>query len=112
MISSEEISNLFIKACNATPLFDFLFITSNQTSPETTTFNPYFSKSTNFGNTLNSVGSGNIQNDVSITLDMPNVTDYNTFVTQLQRDTRFENIVKAMTVDQLSGKNTLTKLKY
>ena len=64
------------------------------------------------GNTLNSVGSGNIQNDVSITLDMPNVTDYNTFVTQLQRDTRFENIVKAMTVDQLSGKNTLTKLKY
>lgn len=64
------------------------------------------------GNTLSSIGAGNIQNDVSITLDMPNVTDYNTFVTQLQRDTRFENIVKAMTVDQLSGKNTLTKLKY
>ena len=57
-------------------------------------------------------GDTSIQNDVTIVLDLPNATDYNSLVTQLQRDTRFENIVKAMTVDQLSGKNSLSKLKY
>ena len=68
--------------------------------------------------TIESLGSNsqlatnNVQNDVNITLDMPNVTDYNSFVTQLQKDSRFENIIKAMTIDQLSGKSTLTKLKY
>ena len=58
------------------------------------------------------LATNNVQNDVNITLDMPNVTDYNSFVTQLQKDSRFENIIKAMTIDQLSGKSTLTKLKY
>lgn len=58
------------------------------------------------------LATNSVQNDVNITLDMPNVTDYNSFVTQLQKDSRFENIIKAMTIDQLSGKSTLTKLKY
>lgn len=45
-------------------------------------------------------------------IKIDHVEDYNDFVTQLQQDPQFEKIVKAMTVDMLAGKSSLSKYKY
>jgi hypothetical protein len=55
--------------------------------------------------------SGNISNDIKMNITLPNVTDYDSFVTQLKSDKRFEKIVQSMTVDQVLNKNSLLKNK-
>lgn len=55
--------------------------------------------------------SGHISNDIKMNITLPNVTDYDSFVTQLKSDKRFEKIVQSMTVDQVLNKNSLLKNK-
>ena len=55
-------------------------------------------------------GNYDIQQSVAITL--PNVTNYNEFVSELQRDKKFEKMIQDMTVNQLTNKNALAKYKY
>lgn len=55
---------------------------------------------------------GNISNDIQMNITLPNVTDYNSFVTQLQSDKRFEKIIQSMTTDRMLGKNSLNKHKF
>lgn len=54
---------------------------------------------------------GNISNDIKMNISLPNVTDYDSFVTKLKSDKRFEKIVQSMTVDQVLNKNSLFKNK-
>ena len=56
--------------------------------------------------------NNNITNDISMNITLPNVTDYNSFVTQLQSDKRFEKIIQSMTSDRMLGKNSLNKYKF
>lgn len=55
--------------------------------------------------------SGHVSNDIKMNITLPNVTDYNSFVTQLKSDKRFEKIVQSMTIDQVLNKNSLSKNK-
>ena len=60
---------------------------------------------------LNGVG-GNISNDIQMNITLPNVTDYNSFVTQLKNDKQFEKIIQSMTIDRAMGRNSLSKNKF
>lgn len=59
------------------------------------------------------VGSvGTTFGDFNITIPIEHVEDYNDFVTQLQRDPKFEQMIQAMTTDILGGGSPLSKYKY
>lgn len=56
---------------------------------------------------------GNVTYDVDkVELVLPNVKDYDSFVTEMQHDKRFERIVQSMTTDRLAGKGSLNKYKF
>lgn len=61
---------------------------------------------------LNSYGETNIENHFEITIPIEKVEDYNDFVTKLQKDGKFEKMIRAMTVDQLTGGSPLAKYNY
>lgn len=59
-------------------------------------------------------GSSNntyVQNLDKVIFSMPNVQNYNEFVSALQRDKSFEKLIKSMTVDRLAGGSSLAKTK-
>lgn len=56
--------------------------------------------------------TSNIQNDVNIGITLPNVSNYNEFINALQKDSKFERLIQDMTVNQLSGKSSLSKYKH
>ena len=60
---------------------------------------------------LNSIGFGNgvNQNFENITFNLPNVTDYDSLVRQMQSDNKFEKLIQAMTVGRLNGKSKSSK---
>lgn len=47
-----------------------------------------------------------------IHIDLPNVTNYDDFCRQAQKDPKFEKMVQAMTLEQTLGKNTFNKLQF
>lgn len=47
----------------------------------------------------------------NINFNMPNVHSYNELLTEMQKDKNFENLILAMTVNQIAGKSKLTKGK-
>jgi len=51
----------------------------------------------------------NIQNEFNINIAIDKVQDYNDFISKLQIDKKFEKIIQAMTLDQIAGKNGLSK---
>ena len=56
---------------------------------------------------------GNVTYDVDkVELVLPNVKDYDSLVTEMQHDKRFERIVQSMTTDRLAGKGSLSKYKF
>lgn len=72
---------------------------------------PDYSKLPNvMGTGNNSFGDTNINN--TITIPIEHVADYNDFVTQLQRDGKFEKMIEDMTIGKLAGKNSLAKNSY
>ena len=62
-----------------------------------------------------SVGSGCAtsvtQNFEQIVFSMPNVKNYDEFISKMQKDNKFERLINAMTVDQIAGKSRLAKNK-
>ena len=50
--------------------------------------------------------------DVNFNIDIEHVEDYNDFVSQLQKDKKFERMIQSMSVDLLAGKSSLAKNKY
>lgn len=92
ILSLEKIKELGSAFKNMTPIMDSV-----------RNFNGYIPRGNN----------GNVNNgDISVNINLPNVTDYNSFVTQLQTDKRFEKIVQQMTIGNALGGNSLTKLKF
>lgn len=66
------------------------------------------------GVSIPSNGSNNntyIQNLDKVVFSLPNITNYNEFVSELQRDKNFERLVKSMTIDRLAGGSSLAKTK-
>ena len=55
-------------------------------------------------------GTVNVNAEMDITL--PNVTNYDEFKTELQKDSKFEKFIKEITIGQLNGNNTMNKRKY
>ena len=60
--------------------------------------------------------NSNIQNVYSQNLDkvifnLPNVKNYEELLSALQKDPKFDKLVKAMTIDQIAGKSSLAKNK-
>lgn len=55
---------------------------------------------------------GNSIGEVNVTIPIEHVEDYNDFVKQLQKDERFEKMIRSMTTDRLVGRSSISKYKY
>lgn len=58
----------------------------------------------------NNSGLTSVTNQISI--ELPNVQNYNDFVTQMQHDSNFEKMIQAMTIGQVNGQSKLNKYRY
>ena len=70
----------------------------------------------NYSSKLNSVlgtktSTGNTTQYFDISIPIERVEDYNDFVEQLQKDKKFEKMVRAMTIDQAFNGTSLSKNK-
>lgn len=53
-----------------------------------------------------------VNNDVQMSITLPNVTNYDEFKNALVKDKSFEKVVQSMTLGNALGKNSLSKNKY
>lgn len=56
--------------------------------------------------------SGNSIGEINITIPIDHVEDYEDFVTKLQHDKQFEEMIQSMTVGRMMGGSSLAKYKY
>lgn len=63
-------------------------------------------------NLHSNINSGNYDIQQSLMITLPSVKNYSEFVTALQNDKKFEQMIQDMTINQLNGKNSLAKYKY
>lgn len=56
--------------------------------------------------------NGTVNNDVQLSITLPNVTNYDEFKNALVKDKSFEKVVQSMTFGNALGKNSLNKNKY
>ena len=63
-------------------------------------------------NLQSNINGGNYDIQQSLMITLPSVKNYSEFVTALQNDKRFEQMIQDMTINQLNGKNSLAKYKY
>lgn len=71
----------------------------------------------NIASPMSDIASQNVvgntyDNDFSIQIELPNVTNYEQFKHAMQHDPNFEKMVRAMTVDKMFGGSSLKKYKY
>ena len=57
------------------------------------------------------VNNHTVQNFENIVFSMPNVRNYNEMLEQMQKDPKFDKLVKAISIDQIAGKSSLAKNK-
>ena len=69
-------------------------------------------KAINVPNLNNISRFGNVSNHVDLSITLPNVTNYDEFVSSMQSDPRFEKIVKQMTIGSITGQNSLAKYRF
>lgn len=55
---------------------------------------------------------GSISNSNAITFNLPQVKNYEEFVTAMQHDKKFEEMIQNMTVGRINGKSSLNKYKH
>lgn len=65
-----------------------------------------------FDGVTNKSLNSNISNDISLNLNLPNVSNANDFVKAIQTNRTLQQVIKAITIDEAMGKNTLSKFKY
>lgn len=63
-------------------------------------------------NLRSNINNGNYDIQQSLMITLPSVKNYPEFVTALQNDKKFEQMIQDMTINQLNGKNSLAKYKY
>ena len=51
----------------------------------------------------------NIENSIDLTLNLPNVSNSEEYVKELQTDKNIQKIIKSFTIDEAMGKNSLRK---
>jgi len=68
-------------------------------------------KAPNMSGIIKNAGN-NIEQDINVNFSLPNVTDANSLINELQHDKRFEKIIQSMTADRMLGKNSLSKYKF
>lgn len=56
--------------------------------------------------------TSSIQQDINVNFELPNVTDANSLITELQNSKRFEKVIQSITTDQMLGKGILNKFKF
>ena len=61
---------------------------------------------------VSNISGGDVNNNVQVAISLPNVSDYNDFVTQLKNDNKFEKYIQQITVGEMMGKASLSKKKY
>lgn len=66
----------------------------------------------NLDGVTNKSMNSNISNDISLNLSLPNVSNANDFVKAIQTNRTLQQVIKAITIDEAMGKNTLSKFKY
>lgn len=57
----------------------------------------------------NQSSTGDINANIDMDITLPNVTNYAEFINELQRDPKFEKLVRSMTTDRIFGKSQLRK---
>ena len=60
----------------------------------------------------NRMNAGTTIGDISITIPIDHVDNYNDFISQLQQDRKFEKFIQSMTVDRIAGGSSLAKNKF
>ena len=63
-------------------------------------------------NSISHYSSGTVNNDMKISFNLPNVSNYQEFVAQLKSDGSFEKFIQQATIGNALGKNTLLKNRY
>lgn len=63
-------------------------------------------------NPSQNIAGNTYDNDFSIQIELPNVTNYEQFKYAMQHDKSFEKMVRAMTVDKMFGGSSLKKYNY
>ena len=66
----------------------------------------------NLSNIVSTGSNAVFNNTMSPTIVLPNVTNVNEFMAELQKNKQFESMIQDMTIKQLSGGSALAKLKY
>lgn len=73
--------------------------------------NDFSKASPNMNGIVRNTG-GDVNQDINVNFSLPNVTDANSLINELQHDKRFEKIIQSMTADRMLGKNSLNKYKF
>jgi hypothetical protein len=60
----------------------------------------------------NSGNIGNVNNDVTLNVTLPNVTNYAEFRSELIKDKTFEKAIISMNASHMTGKNSLSKFRH
>ena len=68
--------------------------------------------SANVPNVRGYMSAGAVETNMEVQFVLPNVSDYHSFITQMQKDKKFEKMVQDMTINQLSGGSQMAKYKY
>ena len=63
---------------------------------------------------VSSMGAGSsiVNNFDNITFDLPDVTDSKQFMNEMVNNKKFEQLIRTMTVDRISGKSSVSKYKF
>ena len=56
--------------------------------------------------------NNNVSNDIQMSITLPNVTNYDQFVSEMQKDSRVEKLIQNIAFSKALGKNSLNKYKY
>ena len=99
IMNSEATKNLFAMA--NTP-YDYIM--------ENLGLDRIASAAQNIGKIDNS--KNNITNEFHMSFTLPNVKNADDIITELQHSKRFENVVQAMTVGEMSGGSSLRKYRF
>lgn len=66
----------------------------------------------NLGNSVNASQSINVSNTFDSTISLPSVKNYEEFVEAMKKDPKFEKMVQAMTIEQLTNPSSVSKNIY
>lgn len=61
---------------------------------------------------VSNIVGGTVENSINMNFNLPNVKNYDEFISTMQKDHRFEKMIQDMTVGQIANRGTFAKMKY